>query len=716
LLDANFNSNDGYGLWVNAGGAITWTTGYANGNTGGAGAYLKNDFVIPAAVTLTSVKTENNALDGIQIISKGFVTIIGELSAANNGGDGYDINNTGGYGVTLVAYTSWTDGNAGYGFQAISNGAISLTGLTAWNNGLGCRLDNSGGVGGGVTLVNSICQANTPGSTNLTVLSKGVIILVNVDARDNLQGNGALLDNSSATYPLGVTVSTGNFWNNKGDGLRIHSKGFVNLLYVSTWDNQGDGIYIDNTNGYGISILNNSRQFNGNNQGYGLFAQTNGPVTVNGANFWYNLKGSYIGNTSGFAGVTLLYSGFDSSDSSPAVFPGLTINTNGAVYLLKVETGSSADGGMVINNASSSYYAGVTIISSDFFNTGGTGLTINSRGFITINQVIANNNAGDGVRINNIGGYGVYIVNTNGWWNNNQGYAAYIESSGAVTAYSIFGSGSRQGIYIDNSYGTAAPVTLVDLYSTATQLGMTALDVRSKGYITLLNSSILDSQGAGAVLNNASSPYKYGMTVSGSTFRNNNGYGLSINSLGVVTVINVASSRNYGISGYGLYLSSPENTLPVTILNGVFNNNSQDGIYVDTKGIITILNGEANNNGGQGVQAMNDLASGAMPVIITGFRANLNAYHGILVFSKGAISLTSVTSLANGMVADTAGAYLKSNGSPVYVYYSAFNGNGKQGLHVDTRGGSGAFVNVLNTYAGNDVAGGTKDVNLFWEH
>ncbi|NPV76444.1 MAG: hypothetical protein HPY59_08705 [Anaerolineae bacterium] len=716
LLDANFSGNDGYGLRVNAGGAIIWTTGHANSNSNGAGAYLKNDAVLPAAVTLTNVKSESNALDGIQVLSKGFVTIIGELSAANNGGDGYDINNTGGYGVTLVAYTSWSDGNAGYGFQAVSSGAISLTGLSAWNNGLGCRLDNSGGAGGGVTLVNSSCQANTPGSTSLTALSKGVITLVNVDARDNPQGNGVLLDNSSAAYPMGVTVSTGNFWNNKGYGLHIHSKGFVNLLYVATWDNQGDGIYIDNANGYGVSILNNTRQFNGNNQGYGLFIQTNGPVTVNGANFWANLKGSYIENTGGLAGVTLLYSGFDSSDNSPAFFPGLTVNTNGAVYLLKVESGYSADGGVIINNASSSYYAGVTIVSSDFNSTGGTGLTINSRGFITISQITANNNAGDGVRINNISGYGVYIVNTNGFWGDNQGYTAYIESSGAVTVYSIFGGGSRRGIYIDNSYGTAMPVTLFDIYSNPGQAGMTALDVHSKGYITLLNSFILDSQGAGAVLDNAGSPYKYGVTVSGSIFKNNNGYGLSINSLGAVTVINVVSSRNYGVSGYGLYLSSPENIYPVTILNGVFNNNSQDGIYIDVKGIITILNGEANSNGGQGIQAMNDLASGAMPVIITGFRANLNAHHGILVFSKGAITLTSVTSLANGMVSDTAGAYLKSNGSPVYVYYSAFNGNGKQGLHVDTRGGSGAFFNVLNTYAGNDVAGGTKDVNLLWEH
>ena len=875
LLEASFSDNDGFGLWVNAGGAIVWTTGSANRNTYSPGAYLKNDTVLPAAVTLTSVKAYDNAGDGFQIISKGFVTILGSLDASRNGGDGYKINNTGGYGVTLVTTDGFGSDNAGYSIQVLSGGAISLTGLTAWGNGLGCLLDNTGGAGGvtlvnttcqanavgstnlkvlskglitlvnvsandnqqgngvlldntaapypvgvtvitgdfsrnkgdglriqskgfvtllyvssgdnkegdgiyvdntsgygvsvlnnqqynndnagyslrvlsggaisltglsawnngqgcrldntsgagGVTLVNTICQANAVGSTNLTVLSKGLITLVNVDARDNRQGNGVLLDNSSALYPVGVTVSSGRFWYNKGSGLRIQSKGFVSLLHVASWGNQGDGIYIDNTGGSGVSILNNSQlqnEHNNDNQGYGLFIQTNGAVTVNSTNFWRNLKGNWIDNTGGSAGVTLLYSGFDSSDNSPAFFPGLTINTNGAVYLLNVETGSSADGGAIINNASSPYNAGVTIVSSYFDFTGGRGLEINSRGFVTLSQITASGNAWDGVYINNIGGYGVSIVNTSGscWWNANQGWTAYIESSGAVTVSSVNGSGSRKGIYVDNSYSASAPVTLFDLFLNPGETGIPALQVRSNGYITLTNFTIQDSQGAGAVLDNAGSAYKYGMTVSGGTFKNNNGEGLKINSLGAVTVLNVISSRNKGISGYGFYLSNTGNTLPVTILNSVFNNNSQDGIYIDTKGVISILNGEANSNGGQGIQAMNDLASFAMPVVITNFRTNLNAYQGIIVLSKGAITLTSVTSLANGMTTDAAGALLASSGGPVYVYYSAFNGNGKQGLHVDTRGGAGAgaVVNVLNTYTGNDVFGGVKDVNLLWQH
>jgi len=385
---------------------------------------------------------------------------------------------------------------------------------------------------------------------------------------------------------------------------------------------------------------------------------------------------------------------------------------------LRVEANHSSDSGVIINNASSTFNAGVTVLSTDITYTTGTGLSITSRGLVTISQITVNNNAVDGLRVNNIGGYGVNIVNTDGWWESAHGYTAYIESSGAVTVYNVYGAGSWNGMYIDNSYGAAAPVTLSGLYSTAAQPGYTALNVRSNGLITLLNSTIVDSQGAGAVLDNASSAGKYGVTVSSNTFKNNKGYGLSINSLGAVMVSSVVSSRNSGPTGYGLYLSSVENTLPVTILNSVFNNNSQSGIYLVTKGIVSIANGEANSNGGQGIYVENNQATSAVPVTITNFRTNLNADEGILVSSKGAITLTSIISLANGMEIshDKAGAYLKSNGSPVYVYYSAFNGNGKQGLHVDTRGGAGAFVNVLNTYTGNDVAGGTKDVNLLWEH
>ena len=84
--------------------AITLATVLADGNTGGNGAYLDNSTGAAKAVTLTSGQLEFNAngANGLEILSKGLITLK-DIDAIGNQSDGAYLDNTfGALGVTLT--------------------------------------------------------------------------------------------------------------------------------------------------------------------------------------------------------------------------------------------------------------------------------------------------------------------------------------------------------------------------------------------------------------------------------------------------------------------------------------------------------------------------------------------------------------------------------------------------------------------------------------
>ena len=167
---------------------------------------------------------------------------------------------------------------------------------------------------------------------------------------------------SGASLPKGVTLSgVNNFHNNYQDGLFIRSLGAVLLNKTEASNNRLNGAYIEN--GWGVRHAN---------------------VTISG-------YGTFNGNGE----------------------RGLVVYTNGTVVTANLDASGNAGRGAEIvavdfNLPPAGSAANVTLSGSNvFWGNGGDGLYIVNDGFITLNNVTANNN----------GGRGAYLDNrSTGWW------------------------------------------------------------------------------------------------------------------------------------------------------------------------------------------------------------------------------------------------------------------------------------------------------------
>ena len=173
------------------------------------------------------------------------------VKSNNNTGHGAFLSNTAGNGnITIDSVSndgssgsSEFNGNTKDGLSAFSNGDITLTDVTADGdqnlNYDGAYLDNSSG-SGAIRVDNSTFNNNT-GGDGLTILSNGDITLTGVTA-DNNYDDGVYLDNTSGSGNISVdNTSGGDFSGNNVNGLKAYSNGNVGLTYVTADDNYYDG-------------------------------------------------------------------------------------------------------------------------------------------------------------------------------------------------------------------------------------------------------------------------------------------------------------------------------------------------------------------------------------------------------------------------------------------------------------------------------------------
>lgn len=659
-----------------------------------------NDGVVASDVIITNSTFTNNKNIGLIVRSDGAITIT-NLVANSNGEDGAQLNNidaTTPKPVTIKGTVNQTKFNMIHGLLVYSDGAVTINSLTSNNNNwYGAIIDNTTGTGA-VTLT-GINTFRENGKSGLEVFSDGAITINSLAANDNGQfgadGYGAWLQNDTAATPMAVKLTGNNeFYSNYDGGLVISSDGMITVNNLTaSW----------NTDGFGADLRNNANN---------LMPQN---VTITGY--------SNTTNNSGY---------------------GMYIDTYGIVSLIKVTADNNTGFGLQIDNylsGAATLVKGVTISGKNSFsyNSGGNGLTINSIGAITLNNVIADgNSAGHGVFLENdfagaVGGITITALPSGSWnqFSGNAGSGLVALSKGNITvAITDANDNGSNGVYLDNNeVGATGNVTFgaggkPNWCNSLWSNYYDGLYISSNGTVTL-TSICADSNGDsgdpspygnGVFIDNSTSITPKAVTLLGDSSANysyNNGFYIITN--GAVTLNKIYTDGN---GEYGLYVDNNTNSaVPQNVtLNGYgdFNNNGYGGLHIETFGVVTLNNVYAENNGDNGVYV--DNATGATLAKAVTIKGYVNAYSnsgtGLYVNSLGAITLANLD--ANG---NNSGTTLTNNLAPTPMpvtitgnAFTSFN-DVTHGMLIQSKGA--ITVNVTDSWAGGNATFGWHLNNAF---
>ena len=711
---------NGSGIKIETKGLITLNSIIADYNLTGRGVELRNDqFGSISNVSITGTNSfSNNGDTGLYVQSYGIITV-NNITANTNVGDGVFLDNSDAAspkGITLTGVNIFNE-NSGHGLDLQSDGAILVNNLTAnknSGNGVSLKNDSSGAVG--AVILNVSGKFNTNGWSGLVISSKGAITLNNITANENGQANtdptippydyygyGALIFNAaSSTSPQNVTINGANTFNDNWlSGLEISSFGSIITKNLTANDN-GIGNYSDAGNG---ALLDNCIASGP------CSATIAKPILINGTN------------------------NFNSNYSS-----GLEVFSFGAITANALTSQSNANGyGVFLENDFSSAKGAVALKgSNNFVNNYLEGLTINSNGTITLNNITATGN-GDG----SPGTYGVSLINSgsvspltvvlSGSSNldSNNGGGLYIETKGAITLTAITASNSLlgPGVKLDNTFGGSVQNISIKAINNFSGNYSNGIEIVTNGLISLNSVTANDNGwgiggGHGALLNNGGTSAPKAVTLKGTnTFVGNGSDGINITTKGSIT-LNIVEASNNGDTGAVLDNNLSGAAGGVTVIGkgctynsnsgyGCFNGNGENGLDITSKGVITLTMINVQNNVGHGASLNNSSGTGGIIMkIISGFdSANQfsgNGTYGLNALTHGAISIANLRAGFN----TTYGAVIDNSGSslPVFITLSGssnlFTNNGDNGLEVYSKG----LIKVANlTAKNNDGYGAVLD-------
>ena len=239
--------------------------------------------------------------------------------------------------------------------------------------------------------------------------------------------------------------------------------------------------------------------------------------------------------------------------------------------------------------------------------------------------------------------------------------------------------------------------------------------------------------------------------ITDSKFNLNQGSGLRLYDFGNFTLTRVdASNNNSDNGGYGASITCHTSgttdlcdTGTVKIEDSTFNGNGSvvkptdaQGLYVNTDGTISISGVTANGNTGTGARIQNDYGTKPLTISDSTFGTTKllsaltyppaaadralagNGGEGLLVYSKGALTLNSVIAdynRANGLSGGVGGSGTLTIGktgpsSPA----SSFSHNGMDGIKTESAGGAVTLNSVLatdNGQHGAELGGATETGN-----
>jgi hypothetical protein len=681
------------------------------------------------------------------------------LDVTGNGNGSVISNTYGNYKSVYISNCDFSGSTSGSGLSVFSRGAIVINGATSSkNNGNGMLLDNStGNSGQNVKLNNIVANNNTDGS-GIEIDSLGMVILQGITANSN-STNGVKIDNCKYDAGTGTCASTsgvringnGNeFNNNAEDGLIINTAGNIVLTNISASKNN-HGLYISNpyaSSSTSVKLSNSSSYTNtfDNNSVNGIYIVTSGTITLAGVEANENTgSGLYLQNTSGTnpRDITVMNTTINNNGGN-----GLEVYSNGSILLKGVEADGNTQVGILVNNTTGS--GNVTIFPVKVGGTGtatnnnGTqGLSIYTKGNITLTNVTSNSNGTDGAYLYNRDGAGNSIILTNTSFDDNDEAGVTILSNGAIVWSSGSASGNASGIgaSIDNKAATTAkPVTISGVaYDNNSADG---LNIVSRGTITLGGISADGNIETGAELDNCVMDDETGLCtgtanilVQNSSFDKNKSLGLFALSFGNITVFNVEADGN---GGHGMYLSNSfvNDTANIYIKAGSkttysdFSNNGGAGAGIYTNGSVYVANVKENGNTSYGILINNAGSTDNDSVTLSRIQTTTaNGNKSIDVTTKGAIILSYAVDYGDGISLKNSGSGTPQDVTIIRSKVKGVSGTGldiltagdvildsmiatnnTNGVSIDNSYGTGTVI-VLNTYS-NSVFSNNSQIGL----
>lgn len=529
------------------------------------------------------------------------------------------------------------------------------------------------------------------------------LITINRAKVDGSAGGGALIDNTLGTY--GVTITNSSFSNNTSNaadqvgGITIITRGPVSLTGVTAFNNTGGqpGVFIRQSGAITIkdSVFSGNAGFGLSNY-YGLLSYPIGNISLTNVFADGNWRGMEL-----FTKGAITLSGVSAS--------GNVGSSGNAAYLETcLWTGSSCEpGGTGTVTIKNSYF--------DENNNPTNGLYVYARGAITLTSVSASRNTSGGgdprgaYLVNSVAPTALPVKVTLGWFDGNDYTGLEIISKGAVSVSRVSASDNRHyGIAIGNIAGTTAGVSISGLstaYSQFTGNYWRGITISSLGTISLKYVNCSDNydwnSSDGAALVNDYTGAKGGVTITSSLFNRNPGTGLLIESNGAIKLSAIEASDN---DGDGIYLRNE--TSPsyygITLSNVLADGNNGYGIDAQSAGLISLSGGHANLNSAFGVILVNQDApdTAPKPVTIKNYTANQNSFGGVDVSSKGSISLSGIT--VYGALGAFPGIALDNLLSGVVTLSNVIsNNNHLSGIDISSLGAI-KLSNIEASYNGDD--------------
>jgi hypothetical protein len=236
------------------------------------------------------------------------------------------------------------------------------------------------------------------------------------------------------------------------------------------------------------------------------------------------------------------------------------------------------------------------------------GLEIDSKGAVTLENITADGNkTQDGVNIDNnpsavrdVTLTGVLSFNNNG--NGDRDDGLYIESRGSVTLADVVATGNKdEGVEINNTAGRANRAVTIGGTNVFSNNSRGGLLIRSDGNVSLNNVTADNGGGNGVRIENHTSNTRGFVSITGTnSFSGNSSSGLWVRSDGYISVENATADNNK--NNYGAHLDNDESganaSSYVSILgtNNSFSGNGGPGLDIDTRGDIEVHFATINNN------------------------------------------------------------------------------------------------------------------------
>jgi hypothetical protein len=619
LKDVKSSGNTGKGAQIYAMGNITITNSAFDGN-GDDGVFLGTK---AGTITINGVSASGNTGTGVRSDEFKKAVTLQQVLVNNNGNGGLSFSDSDGTGALKIDNLYASQNAVSDGVYIETKGAVTVNKVVIDNSGYAGLWISHQTSASPIILSEVSSKNNTDRGIYIDTLGSVTARSIRADenggtgmeVNNRYQGAvGVITINSLATG--GPAAANSFSYNVGGSGLLLRSNKNITLSNLDAMGNGGSGLYAQTD---GSLIINKTlpNWYNGfnDNGDHGIYSSVAGSVTLGYVGASYNRNGYGVYFNQSALNVTVTGGFFDGN-----TYSGLYILSSGNVLLNDV--GSAADndstragyhygiyidaaygtGSVTVRNTSKT---GITWISGN----SGDGLLIGAKGNVLVNGVFAYDNGGSGINVNNRQGGAVKPVSvsrTQGSWNDGGGLRVF--TAGSVTMQDLYMDGNRaEGANINaclidgGGCLTSANVTLKG-YNGFSNNAFYGLQIFTKGAIILGQLDVRENSGGGVYIWNRYPGAVAPVTIGGTSYSSvsgNHGYGLQVESKGLITLKNLSVESNYDLTNSGAVSLSNDDiasTKGVTLVDVQIFGNEKTGLYIRSNGPVALLGVESSYN------------------------------------------------------------------------------------------------------------------------